>query len=773
MEMQRMRFRLAIVVLSFVVGSCGGGGGSEDDVQVIPDLPRTEAGDIEVEAGELPGTLDIGGPDEELWVPTETTSHELPDVQDPDDLDAFVPPPDEVDEPDEVVIPAGQVGAACTGPAQCNFPLCLWSAGGQVCSATCDPLVAGSCPGGFKCLPFPGIEGSACVPTMGNLCRPCASNMDCYSNGVDTGDRCIGLGAKGNFCGGECTGGTACPAGYECHGIVDVQGKPSDQCLKPKKECECSERYMLESAYTTCYVQNVYGKCEGDRFCALTGLTACSAAVPAVEECNGKDDNCNGMIDEGAKDTDNDGIPDCNDEDIDGDNVANFADNCPLVSNSGQENKDQDSFGDVCDDDIDQDGDPNETDCAPYDSTRFHGQEEQCDGIDNDCSGGDLSDEADADGDGVRGCAGDCNDANGQVYPNAAETCATGYDDNCDGDENTPDSTNCQIFFKDADGDGYGVSDTQCLCFPSAPYIADNSDDCDDTDQDVRPGVMEDCSTPGVDENCDGNVNMVGGLNCTMFYLDADGDSYGVPESTCACEAAPPYNVDNVLDCNDFDASINPKAKETCLTIDLDDNCNGTSNDMNAVSCDPWFEDKDGDGFGMGQPVCICAPQSVYTAPNGEDCDDTNAQVFPGQSEQCSTDYDDNCDGDANEADSQGCTPYWVDQDGDGSAGTQICYCKKPANSQDFPEDCCDSDPLAFPTQTKFFSEPVNWCGGFDYNCDGNPEAQYNSSCVDPPCSAGWFQPAPGCGVAGNWCLNCAGCGSCIGQTIPQKQKCR
>jgi len=260
---------------------------------------------------------------------------------------------------------------------------------------------------------------------------------------------------------------------------------------------------------------------------------------------------------------------------------------------------------------------------------------------------------------------------------------------------------------------------------------------------------------------------------CTLFYKDADGDGYGVNQSVCACAPNGIYTADNVLDCNDNNADVNPDVEEDCLTIGMDDNCNGTTNDMDAENCDPWFEDKDSDGFGIGMEVCICEPQSVYTAPNGDDCDDSNGQVFPGKKETCATGYDDNCNEESNEADADGCTPWWVDQDGDGYAGTLICHCEAPGNAEDYPEDCCDADPNAHPDQTKYFSEPVNWCGGFDYNCDGEEASQYSSSCVEPPCSAGWFQPNPDCGMTGNWCLNCSGCGSCIGQTILQKQKCR
>ncbi len=52
--------------------------------------------------------------------------------------------------------------------------------------------------------------------------------------------------------------------------------------------------------------------------------------------CNGRDDDCDGVIDEGFPDTDGDGIADCVDPDIDNDCVLNASDNCPLVRNAHQ-----------------------------------------------------------------------------------------------------------------------------------------------------------------------------------------------------------------------------------------------------------------------------------------------------------------------------------------------------------------------------------------------------------------------------------------------------
>ena len=117
------------------------------------------------------------------------------------------------------------------------------------------------------------------------------------------------------------------------------------------------------------------------------------AAHPgAAEVCNGKDDNCDGKIDEGF-DADGDGTPSC---------AVN--------------------------------GKP--PDCDDRDPAIHPGAAEVCNGKDDDCD--DAIDEGfDKDNDGTPSCAIgtiaiDCDDANAAIHPGATEVCNT-KDDDCNG----------------------------------------------------------------------------------------------------------------------------------------------------------------------------------------------------------------------------------------------------------------------------------------------------------------------------------------------------
>lgn len=187
------------------------------------------------------------------------------------------------------------------------------------------------------------------------------------------------------------------------------------------------------------------------------------------------------------------------------------------------------SRGGVITDPDDQDGDGYtfEEDCDDEDPEVNPGADEICNDKDDDCDGaidlfddsvtGTVSGYADNDGDGfgdpeeeVVGCelgAGlvedntDCDDSIATVNPDSEEDCNTGADDDCDGETNDLDADNCIVFYRDADGDGYGGPESACTCQPTTDYSEYFEEDCNDDDSAINPGAAEVCGD-GIDNNC-------------------------------------------------------------------------------------------------------------------------------------------------------------------------------------------------------------------------------------------------------------------------------
>ena len=176
--------------------------------------------------------------------------------------------------------------------------------------------------------------------------------------------------------------------------------------------------------------------------------------------------------------------------------------------------------------DADGDGVAVGTDCDDDNAAVFPGAVEICDGFDNDCNGtvdDDPSDGTvgwvDADGDGfgdadtrVVTCdasglvskAGDCNDEDAAIHPDAAEVCDR-EDNDCDGyeDDEDDDVEGLETFYLDADADGYGTSDTTVEACSAPDGYVENDDDCEDGSFSQSPDQQE-VTCDGIDNDCDG-----------------------------------------------------------------------------------------------------------------------------------------------------------------------------------------------------------------------------------------------------------------------------
>ncbi len=171
---------------------------------------------------------------------------------------------------------------------------------------------------------------------------------------------------------------------------------------------------------------------------------------------------------------------------------------------------------------------------------------------------------------------------------------------------------------EDGDGDGYG-----------------EGVDCDDDDPTIHPGAEEDCSS--VDRDCSGDPYDApdGGT----WYVDDDGDGFGVPgDAVTGCEQPEGY-AGNDDDCDDGDPDVNPDAEERCNG--RDDTCNGL---VDEGLGDEWYVDADGDGYGAGELIDQCDPAAGLVDRDG-DCDDADPAVHPGAEDADGDGIDSDCDG--------------------------------------------------------------------------------------------------------------------------------
>ena len=152
----------------------------------------------------------------------------------------------------------------------------------------------------------------------------------------------------------------------------------------------------------------------------------------------------------------------------------------------------------------------------------------------------------------------------------------------------------------DADGDGFAREGGSC-----------GARDCNDTDPSVNPEASEIC-TDGIDNDCNGLADVVdaNAVDCpaSTACFDNDGDRFSPDGDLCG-----------PVDCDDFDAAVNPGAAEAC-TDGVDNDCDGAvDNDdpeCNGGDCIAQFA-----GNAPGNPEPPVLPAVTITRAEWDEAD--------------------------------------------------------------------------------------------------------------------------------------------------------
>ena len=623
----------------------------------------------------------------------------------------------------------GCFGDQCTENGDCDSGWCVEHMGESVCSQTCQE----ECPEGWTCTQVAGTVPDVvfvCVSDFPNLCRPCSTALDC-AGATGTEDACLAYGEGGSFCGGACDDEIECPWGFSCQEATTVDGVQLQQCVNDTGECPCTDTSMALGLWTPCRHENEFGMCEGQRFCGEEGLTDCDAPMPAAEQCNGLDDDCDGDVDE----------PDL----IDG-NFVNLCDDgsiCTGEESCAGEDGCQEGTTLVCDDNDVCNG---EESCDPALGCQG-GQDLDCDDW-NDCT----SDTCDSE----TGClhedltGGECLDGN---------PCTVA--DHCEQGECVGDPVQCD--------DENPCTDNVCTetggCeYPPAPGECDDGDPCTVGDHCAQGACLStpvqcDCQS---DEDCAGLEDgdfCNGTLVCDMeqFPFKCAGDPLTVPvcpepdgenafclqahcdAPTGECSLVP--NHEGFL-CDNGDAcTVVDKCLEGVCTKGVDISCND-GNPCTDDSCDV------GIGCVFQDNTLPCTDNNVCTT--GDQCD--GGACVGGPALECSD--ADLCNGLETCDPAVGCLngePLLCD-DGDFCNGAENCDPAEGCLEGQVPvcddgnictDDSCDSGEGCVHVANQAACDDGNACT-VDDHCDsgqcifGGPvECGDDNLCTDDVCDPG------------------------------------
>ena len=468
----------------------------------------------------------------------------------------------------------------------------------------------------------------------------------------------------------------------------------------------------------------------------------------APELCDGKDNNCNKVIDEGC-------LP-C---DVDGDQHAKVGYPGTDCNYPRDDTDDYDAgrYPGTTADDGGLEGGTVAGALREYCSSTKkdkNGKLAQRD-TDHDGDGKNAADDGcptvacDADGDGFKGAQcnpsaseKDCDDSDPHVFPGAPDICGNGIAENCVADVACASCT-------DSDGDGYCGRPGGCTKWADCPEA-----DCEDNNPNVHPWALEKCDR--IDNDCDNlvdedNVDNAGvpmAVDVDVCNDDNDGKCAEPPQNgVCVCSPLDTRKVyrhdpaDNRLRCTgeSFGAAASPRCfeaiqptKERCDTDDW--NCDSKPFDSPKDVPGDYFDY----GVSCGKSIGTCGAgivtdcnlsqtllseqMSVLGSGHNQHwiCTDANTKQpvkLPTQ-EQCNG-FDDDCDGVGSIQDVTGTDLGWKELDEKDVDSDKYMKCSGPCPTLATGlKGCDDCNDLVASTYPGAFEK----CDSVDNNCKSGDE---------------------------------------------------
>ncbi len=543
-----------------------------------------------------------------------------------------------------------------------------------------------------------------------------------------------------NDCDGEIDEGCPDPA---CDNDHDGFQHTGGGCSPPPgfEDCDDTDPLVYPGAPDHCG-DGILQNCNTDTACdddndgdGFNATDDCDDTNPevypgALEVCNGIDDDCDGVVDEGNPDAD--GVPMvdifCND---DPDGICGVADGagrcvCTKVTPTTQ----LDTGRVMCV------GEDLSARASPRCFFAPQPEIEQCDDTDHDCDGrnddptGDnLLEVGQACGSNVGHCeagqvvgcdysqttAGALNPhflCDSAFVPPSAEIC-NADDDDCDGD--VPDNE------RDHDGDRY-LGCTGCGALPSA-YLGCN--DCAPYNGAIHPNATEHCNN--VDDDCDpstpdgqgdcgaGSPDCCGGLN---LCVDFDTDMSHCGDCTTSCNSFVANRCSgghcrcgSGAPCSSGQQCVGTGTSATCQCTSA--SCGGGCCD--GTTCVAYGSQNDG--------RCGTDGESCHGCQNGRTCSNSGVCLCfgdetPPNESSCGDNVDNDCDGDTDCADAN-CNGDSCGAHGRICSGGS-CVCSGNGGTAQSTESLCSD--------------------GHDNDCDGNTD------CADGNCDGA------SCGANGRIC---------------------